>query len=216
MNEENKIYTKKGISMRNKILVTAEKLFAEKGYEGSSVGEIAMGVGIDKSTLYHYFKSKENILKDIIDAETLKYRKERAKKFEMKKLFNNDGSINEDSIEIIVENGILFTKKYENFFRIILTESLKTNKEDIIGFEIFNTNLMNLLNELESFNIKIKNKKEIISKLFFFEIIPLINFVTMNDSFSQFYEINPEELRSYFKKTYKRLYKEIWSSIELE
>jgi hypothetical protein len=107
-------------------------------------------------------------------------------------------------------------RKYENIFRIILTESLKTKNQDDIVFEIFNKNLMGLFNELESSNIKIRNKNEIITRLFFFEIMPMIIFVTMNNSFSQYYKISSNELKEYFKTTYRIVYKEIWSNIEFK
>jgi len=216
MNNKSIVLTEKGQLTRNRILKISEKLFAEKGYDGTSVDEIAGKAGINKSTLYHYFNSKENILKDTIEIEILKYRKDRAKKIEIKNLFNSNGSLNDESIEFIIECGISFMRKYENIFRIILTESLKTKNQDDIVFEIFNKNLMGLFNELESSNIKIRNKNEIITRLFFFEIMPMIIFVTMNNSFSQYYKISSNELKEYFKTTYRIVYKEIWSNIEFK
>jgi len=41
--------------------VTAH-LFARKGYHTTSMREIARELGMDKSSLYHYFKSKEELL----------------------------------------------------------------------------------------------------------------------------------------------------------
>lgn len=52
---------------RNEILDTAEKLFAEKGYENCAVNEILNQIGIAKGTFYHYFKSKEELLDAIIE-----------------------------------------------------------------------------------------------------------------------------------------------------
>ena len=46
---------------RDAILMAAEKLFEQKGYEGTSVDEIASKTGISKTTLYSYFDSKELI-----------------------------------------------------------------------------------------------------------------------------------------------------------
>ncbi|GAB6887702.1 TetR/AcrR family transcriptional regulator [Desulfothermus okinawensis JCM 13304] len=44
------------------ILEKAHDLFVEKGYERSSMREIAERVGISKAALYHHFKNKEEIL----------------------------------------------------------------------------------------------------------------------------------------------------------
>lgn len=43
------------------ILAAAAREFAAKGYDGSSMQDIANAVGISKATLYHYFKSKEEL-----------------------------------------------------------------------------------------------------------------------------------------------------------
>ncbi|RYY94384.1 MAG: TetR/AcrR family transcriptional regulator [Comamonadaceae bacterium] len=47
---------------RTAILRTAAQLFAEKGYEGTSLDMIAERLGIHKATLYHYVQNKEGIL----------------------------------------------------------------------------------------------------------------------------------------------------------
>ena len=51
---------------REEILEVAEELFAEKGFEGVSMQEIAERVNIQKSALYYYFKSKKDIYNSLI------------------------------------------------------------------------------------------------------------------------------------------------------
>ena len=45
---------------------TALQLFAENGYENSTISNIAQTAGISKGLLYNYFKSKEELLQEII------------------------------------------------------------------------------------------------------------------------------------------------------
>jgi TetR/AcrR family transcriptional regulator, cholesterol catabolism regulator len=47
---------------REEILREAALLFLESGYRGTSMGAIAERVGVAKPTLYHYWRSKEDIL----------------------------------------------------------------------------------------------------------------------------------------------------------
>lgn len=47
---------------RTAILRTAAQLFAEKGYEATSLDTIAERLGMHKATLYHYVSGKESIL----------------------------------------------------------------------------------------------------------------------------------------------------------
>jgi AcrR family transcriptional regulator len=51
---------------KSKILDAAARLFADQGYAGSRMEEIAKSCGVSKSMLYHYFKKKEDVLFDIL------------------------------------------------------------------------------------------------------------------------------------------------------
>jgi AcrR family transcriptional regulator len=46
-------------SRREEILDEATKLFAERGYEGTSMADLAERVGLRKASLFHHFVSKE-------------------------------------------------------------------------------------------------------------------------------------------------------------
>ena len=52
----------KKVNQREKIIAIASRLMSEKGYKGASLQEIADLVGIHKSTFFHYFKNKEELL----------------------------------------------------------------------------------------------------------------------------------------------------------
>ncbi|WP_182812956.1 TetR/AcrR family transcriptional regulator [Bacillus sp. ME78] len=51
---------------RKEILETAERLFLKKGYTKTTVNDILKEIGIAKGTFYHYFKSKEEVMDEII------------------------------------------------------------------------------------------------------------------------------------------------------
>lgn len=55
---------------RGQILEAAQDLFSEHGYQDTSLGDIAAFVGIGRTTLYEYFKDKEDLLASLVD-ETL-------------------------------------------------------------------------------------------------------------------------------------------------
>ncbi|SDF25126.1 DNA-binding transcriptional regulator, AcrR family [Paenibacillus sp. cl6col] len=52
---------------RNEILDAADELFGLKGFDGASTNDILDKVGIARGTLYHHFKSKEDILDALIE-----------------------------------------------------------------------------------------------------------------------------------------------------
>jgi AcrR family transcriptional regulator len=51
---------------RRSILDTALRLFANKGYESTSISQIAKEAGISKGLIYTYFDSKETLLKSLV------------------------------------------------------------------------------------------------------------------------------------------------------
>ncbi len=59
--------TKKFILKQEQLFNTAASLFAEKGYHGTSISDLAQAMGMRKGSLYHYFKSKEELLFRLLD-----------------------------------------------------------------------------------------------------------------------------------------------------
>ena len=61
------------MSTKEKILDAALTLFAENGYDGTSVEQIASIVGIKAPSLYKHFNGKEDILNALIDSAETRY-----------------------------------------------------------------------------------------------------------------------------------------------
>lgn len=55
---------------KHEILDAATRLFTEKGFDHTSTNDILDAVGIAKGTLYHHFKSKEDIMDALIERQT--------------------------------------------------------------------------------------------------------------------------------------------------
>lgn len=53
---------------REQIIDTANRLFYEHGYAHTSFASIAQAVGISRGNFYYYFKTKDEILKAVIEA----------------------------------------------------------------------------------------------------------------------------------------------------
>ncbi|MEU4716339.1 TetR/AcrR family transcriptional regulator [Micromonospora purpureochromogenes] len=54
-----------GEALPQRLLAVATRLFAEKGFEKTSVQEIVEAAGVTKGAMYHYFAAKDDLLKEI-------------------------------------------------------------------------------------------------------------------------------------------------------
>lgn len=100
---------------KRKIFEASMKLFAEKGYDATSIEEITATVGVAKGTLYYHFSSKEEIFNFLIE--------------EGIKLLQNSIDIKTskldnyiDKIKAVVLIQIKIVNKYENFITILLSQ----------------------------------------------------------------------------------------------
>lgn len=55
------------MSKKDDIIQAATELFARQGYNGTPASEIAQCAGVAQGTVFHHFKSKENLLVSICD-----------------------------------------------------------------------------------------------------------------------------------------------------
>ena len=108
---------------KRKIFETSMKLFAEKGYDATSIEEITATVGVAKGTLYYHFSSKEEIFNFLIE--------------EGIKLLQNSVDIKTakrnnyiDKIKAIVLIQIKIVAKYEDIITIILSQFLGNEKKN--------------------------------------------------------------------------------------
>ncbi len=106
---------------KRKIFEASMKLFAEKGYDATSIEEITATVGVAKGTLYYHFSSKEEIFNFLVE--------------EGMKLLQNSIDIKTsklpnyiDKVKAIVLIQIKIVVKYENLISILLSQLWGTEK----------------------------------------------------------------------------------------
>ena len=108
---------------KEKILDAALTLFAENGYDGTSVEQIANIVGIKAPSLYKHYKGKEDILNALIDSAETRYD-------EIFGSENNIGKIPENREEFIkVTMGrVSFTMRDPMIRRMLLVQEQFRNE----------------------------------------------------------------------------------------
>ena len=58
---------REGRTRKDEILDEATRLFAERGYEGASLADLAARVGLRKASLFHHFASKDILYAEVIE-----------------------------------------------------------------------------------------------------------------------------------------------------
>ncbi len=103
---------------KDNIIITAQKLFARFGLNKTSVDEIAKITHVAKGTIYHYFKSKEEIFEEVINKEELFL------KYEIRKSMAVVNSPQE-KLRIYVLTRFKFLKSMENYYSALKDDYLK-------------------------------------------------------------------------------------------
>jgi TetR/AcrR family transcriptional regulator, cholesterol catabolism regulator len=53
------------VSTKDRLSAEAARLFAERGYHGTSIGDLAAALGIQKASVYSHIKGKEDLLAEV-------------------------------------------------------------------------------------------------------------------------------------------------------
>ena len=107
----------------NKILDASLKLFAEQGYESTSISQIAKRAGISKGLIYNYFDSKLDLLKGMID------RMNEGEKELMGKVIDNEPRKMLENIFVVFFSEM---RDRSEVWKMIATISLQIDKFDFV------------------------------------------------------------------------------------
>ena len=105
------VSVKKG-SAKERIIASAITLFAQKGYDKTSVREIVSSAGVTKPVLYYHFQSKEGLLRAILS------KAEAIQEDLMKTLLDSSGTAMERFF-LLAEEIFQAVEKHQNLFRMI-------------------------------------------------------------------------------------------------
>ncbi|HEV9038682.1 MAG TPA: TetR family transcriptional regulator [Puia sp.] len=110
---------------REHILIEAEKLFGERGFDGTSVRDIAQNAGVNLAMISYYFGSKEKLLESLVV-----YRAEYA--YGILEELNKDQSLSPwDKIDRLIDFYVDRILNNLRFHNIMYQESTAVRSEEI-------------------------------------------------------------------------------------
>src|SRR4051812_41483680 len=118
-----------GQRTRQAILDAALGLFAEKGFFGTSLRDVARAVGVRESALYNYFPGKEALFEAILDAETA------VKTEQLSAMLDAPAEDGRAQLERLAEFALdrFVLPRQQQLFRILMSDGMRLAREGRIN-----------------------------------------------------------------------------------
>jgi AcrR family transcriptional regulator len=109
------------------IIEISERLFSRKGFDGTSVRDIAEEAGINVAMISYYFGSKEKLMEAIFEVKI-----ERVQ-MRVEELLKDNSMTPIQKVNTLIEEHIERVMKSQQFYRIMICEQVSNNNPAIMG-----------------------------------------------------------------------------------
>lgn len=110
------------------IIDAAEKLFAEQGFDGTSVRDIAQVAGVNIAMISYYFGSKEKLMEAVFEKRTVDA------KLRVENLIQNKELSPIQKVNILIDDYVDKIMEQQQFHKIMLREQMLEKDNIIAGF----------------------------------------------------------------------------------
>lgn len=193
-----------GYKTKEKILRTAEKLFAQYGFDGTSIARIAREASVNKALIYYHFKDKNDLVislfQQIVDeleqTVTTGQSGEKSGKPE-----------SPSHVETKMREEIRFLAKRKGILALLLMEALKGTDQDNFLFrcsEIVMEHEMKAHTVAlgENKSLKHADKMDYFVHEFFTGFLPIAAFVALQEKWAEYFDVDKEEILQSFIRAF--------------
>ncbi|GAC1426736.1 MAG: TetR family transcriptional regulator [Flavisolibacter sp.] len=195
------------------LLNVAERLFAQRGFDGTSVRDIAEEAGVNLSMISYYFGSKEGLMQALFQERTGHMG------LKIEQLTQDETLSPMKKIETLVDDYIEKSLSKRLFFVILLTEQMLEKNEIITGLinELKKRNMDFLESIIKEGQLKGGFKKNIDMVLMMNTLIGTVTHTIINQSFYRKYKhletLPQDEFTRVLKKNMGMYIKDLFKSI---
>ena len=226
-----------GSEARERIINAAIELFSRKGYDATTVNDIAGAANVNKALIYYYFKNKQDILDFMVDSilddavsgmldyiQTNIVQMVRDGHLDIKP--DRLHFANDEAINAFLQNSYKFYERVIDYviakkeiIRILVLESLKKGKHQNSLFRFMKFMSGNdenpFFKTISSADQDFVYSEEMVLFKFFFSIIPIVSFAAYFDDYKAVSSLSDAELRRYFMRVYHIINKSLISGSDI-
>lgn len=131
------------LTTREKILLSAQKLFLEQGFDGTSMSDIAKNAAVNQSLIHHHFANKETLWGVVRDSLFDEY----LTTFEEHLESGNRSSNFFTYIEMLLRYRFNFLKENPDVARVLQWQSVNPGNKSVFAGERSNDRIKELMQE---------------------------------------------------------------------
>jgi AcrR family transcriptional regulator len=195
------------------IINIAEELFASRGFEGTSVRDIAEAAGINIAMISYYFGSKEKLMEAIFELRTGHI------KMKVESLINDNSLDHFEKMYHLIDDHISRVVENTRFYKIMVTEQL-VNKNCSLTEAVKQVKKKNteIIAELIDLGVKAGAFREVKDiPLLMNTLIGTVAQTMLNESFYREYHhienLEKAEYQEFIKKTLSNHIRQIFKSM---
>jgi TetR/AcrR family transcriptional regulator len=183
---------------KEQILSAAAEIFAEKGFEGARVDEIAHRANVNKALIYYYFRSKDELLLSLLREIS----DDVAVFLETDELASIVPDTTPEAISQVIDKAISVLIRKQNIIRIIVMESVKKSPINQKVFNLLQDILSSMFKRQQSMKAQWcipegwQGKAAVME--FFTSIMPIMNYVIYCEHWAEYFKIPEPTLRKQF------------------
>lgn len=183
---------------RDKILLSAKALFSQKGYDGTSVDEIARSAQINKALIYYHFKNKAAIKEELFSQTINEALSLIGETFDTVHM-DDDPSVLRKQLTSMVH----FLNERREMIKIMVMESIKEDENPPSLFKyvdiLLNHDSNGIMKKMKEHHPdQSDSNHRLLIQEFFTGVMPLISFAIWGRQWCTYFGCPPDRLVEYF------------------
>ncbi|MFH0902197.1 MAG: TetR/AcrR family transcriptional regulator [Pseudomonadota bacterium] len=188
-----------GDKTRKRILAVAEKLFAARGFDATSVDQIAHTAGVNKALIYYHFKNKDDLVLQLFESiieEVSAYSEQQT---------GSGASNDSGDVRHAVKKEVEFLTGRKRILSLMLAEALRSNQHDDFLFRCAEIviqkehagDLVQTGAGTEDGARKTLPRAQMVHE-FFTGFVPLVTFVALRDKWCSYFNYDADQITDEF------------------